>query len=237
MNNSNGSSSGTNSTGAPCGACKFLRRKCVKGCIFAPFFGSDQGAARFAAVHKIFGASNVSKLLHQIPSLKQRCDAVLTISYEAQARLSDPVYGCVATIFTLQQQVVSLQAELAIVQAQLASRLATAALQQQQQHYTGGISPSTFESPMANSAAISNAMSLVHSGSSGNGGGIYNRVKEETANFHGALHSFDLCMSPPLDPELSTSNHIDAALHKGSRSLNEDSEEFQALAHALLSRK
>lgn len=94
-------------TGAasPCGACKFLRRKCVSGCIFAPHFGSDQGAARFAAVHKVFGASNVSKLLHHIP-VNRRHDAVVTISYEAQARLSDPVYGCVSTILALQQQVI-----------------------------------------------------------------------------------------------------------------------------------
>ncbi|KAL8041104.1 hypothetical protein ABFX02_10G144700 [Erythranthe guttata] len=103
---------------APCGACKFLRRKCVSGCIFAPHFGSDQGAARFAAVHKVFGASNVSKLLTHIPA-NRRQDAVVTISYEAQARLSDPVYGCVSTIIALQQQVASLQAELSVVQTQL----------------------------------------------------------------------------------------------------------------------
>lgn len=90
---------------APCGACKFLRRKCISGCIFAPHFGSDQGAARFAAVHKVFGASNVSKLLMHIPD-NRRHDAVVTISYEAQARLSDPVYGCVSTIVALQQQVI-----------------------------------------------------------------------------------------------------------------------------------
>ncbi|XVE62504.1 hypothetical protein DITRI_Ditri06bG0123000 [Diplodiscus trichospermus] len=127
---------------APCGACKFLRRKCVSGCIFAPHFGSDQGAARFAAVHKVFGASNVSKLLLHIP-VTRRHDAVVTISYEAQARLSDPVYGCVSTILSLQQQVASLQAELAMVQNQLInSRFAMAnALQssqqqqQQQQHH------------------------------------------------------------------------------------------------------
>lgn len=89
---------------APCGACKFLRRKCVNGCIFAPYFGSDQGAARFAAVHKVFGASNVSKLLLHIPA-NRRQEAVVTITYEAQARLSDPVYGCVSTILALQQQV------------------------------------------------------------------------------------------------------------------------------------
>lgn len=91
---------------APCGACKFLRRKCISGCIFAPHFGTDQGAARFAAVHKVFGASNVSKLLLHIP-MNRRHDAVVTICYEAQARLSDPVYGCVSTILALQQQVLS----------------------------------------------------------------------------------------------------------------------------------
>lgn len=89
---------------APCGACKFLRRKCSGGCIFAPYFGTDQGAARFAAVHKVFGASNVSKLLNNIPT-NHRHEAAATISYEAQARLSDPVYGCVSTILALQQQV------------------------------------------------------------------------------------------------------------------------------------
>jgi hypothetical protein len=44
---------------APCGACKFLRPRCVLECV--------------------------------------------TIAYEAQARLRDPVYGCVAQTFTLQQ--------------------------------------------------------------------------------------------------------------------------------------
>ncbi|KAG6700106.1 hypothetical protein I3842_08G096100 [Carya illinoinensis] len=120
---------------APCGACKFLRRKCVSGCIFAPHFGSDQGAARFAAVHKVFGASNVSKLLVHVP-VNRRHDAVVTISYEAQARLSDPVFGCVSTILALQQQVASLQAELAMVQTQLInSRFAFAnVIQNSHQH-------------------------------------------------------------------------------------------------------
>lgn len=74
------------------------------GCIFAPYFDSDQGASVFASVHKVFGASNVSKLLHHIPPHK-RLDAVITVCYEAQARLRDPVYGCVAHIFAIQQQV------------------------------------------------------------------------------------------------------------------------------------
>lgn len=91
-------------SGSPCGACKFLRRKCVSGCIFAPYFAHEQGAAHFAAIHKVFGASNVSKLLSHLP-VTHRCEAAVTISYEAQARLQDPIYGCVSHIFALQQQV------------------------------------------------------------------------------------------------------------------------------------
>ncbi|GAA0184710.1 hypothetical protein LIER_31998 [Lithospermum erythrorhizon] len=90
--------------GGPCGACKFLRRKCEPRCVFAPYFDPEQGAAHFAAVHKVFGASNISKLLGQIP-VQKRLDTVVTICYEAQARLRDPIYGCVAHIFALQQQV------------------------------------------------------------------------------------------------------------------------------------
>ncbi|KAG8391681.1 hypothetical protein BUALT_Bualt01G0212600 [Buddleja alternifolia] len=80
----------------------FLRRKCVKGCIFAPYFDSDQGTAHFAAVHRVFGASNASKLLLRIPT-HCRLDAVITLCYEALAR------------------VVNLQAELAYVQARIST--------------------------------------------------------------------------------------------------------------------
>ncbi|KAI3449139.1 hypothetical protein Pfo_005804 [Paulownia fortunei] len=84
--------------GGPCGACKFLRRKCVKGCVFAPYFDPDQGTAHFAAVHRVFGASNASKMLLRIPP-HRRLDAVMTLCYEAVARVRDPVYGCVGHIF------------------------------------------------------------------------------------------------------------------------------------------
>uniref|UniRef100_A0A7N0T0G2 LOB domain-containing protein n=1 Tax=Kalanchoe fedtschenkoi TaxID=63787 RepID=A0A7N0T0G2_KALFE len=115
-----GAGGGGGGGGGPCGACKFLRRKCVEGCIFAPYFDSEQGSAHFAAVHKVFGASNVSKMLQHVP-LPKRLDAVVTICYEAQARLRNPVYGCVAHIFALQQQVVNLQGEISYLQAHLAN--------------------------------------------------------------------------------------------------------------------
>ncbi|OEL29109.1 LOB domain-containing protein 29 [Dichanthelium oligosanthes] len=89
----------------------------MKGCVFAPSFCHDQGAAHFAAIHKVFGASNASKLIMHLPD-NAHSEAAVTISYEAQERLRDPVYGCVAHIFSLQQQVLTLQAQLASLKAQ-----------------------------------------------------------------------------------------------------------------------
>ncbi|KAK9283317.1 hypothetical protein L1049_011556 [Liquidambar formosana] len=106
--------------GSSCGACKFLRRKCTRECVFAPYFCYEEAATHFAAVHKVFGASNVSKLLLRLP-VHNRSEAAITISYEAQARMSDPIYGCVAHIFALQQQVANLREEIEILGNQMAN--------------------------------------------------------------------------------------------------------------------
>ena len=66
--------------------------------------GGGSGAAQFAGVHKVFGASNVAKMLSRVPVALRR-DAASTVCYEAQARIADPVYGCVGTILALQHQV------------------------------------------------------------------------------------------------------------------------------------
>jgi len=88
----------------PCAACKKMRKKCTSDCIFAPYFGSSQGSTRFAAVHKVFGANNLSKLLLEVEEI-HRNEAINSLCYEAQARLANPVHGCVSTISALQQQV------------------------------------------------------------------------------------------------------------------------------------
>jgi hypothetical protein len=54
--------SGTLNTTTPCAACKLLRRRCAQECPFSPYF-SPHEPQKFASVHKVFGASNVSKLL------------------------------------------------------------------------------------------------------------------------------------------------------------------------------
>ncbi|KAG6763796.1 hypothetical protein POTOM_031236 [Populus tomentosa] len=101
-----------------CAACKFLKRRCIPTCIFAPYFRSDE-PKKFARVHKVFGASNVSKILIEVPE-EQREDTVNSLAYEAEARLTDPVYGCIGAIALLQRKMVELQVDLAIARARLA---------------------------------------------------------------------------------------------------------------------
>ncbi|MQM16226.1 hypothetical protein Taro_049182 [Colocasia esculenta] len=59
----------------------------------------------------MFGACNVSNLLYRVP-VPRRGNAAETICFEAQARLTDPIYGCVASLHT----------ELSVVQMHLLSR-------------------------------------------------------------------------------------------------------------------
>ncbi|KAL1533017.1 putative elongator complex protein 1 [Salvia divinorum] len=101
----------------PCAACKFLRRKCMPGCIFSAYFPPEE-PQKFANVHKIFGASNVGKLLTELLP-HQRDDAVNSLAYEAEARVRDPVYGCIGAISFLQSQVDRLQKELDAANADL----------------------------------------------------------------------------------------------------------------------
>ncbi|CAA0836136.1 Protein LATERAL ORGAN BOUNDARIES [Striga hermonthica] len=72
------SSSSSAAYNPPCAACKFLRRKCTKECVFSPYFPPEE-PQKFAA---------------------------------AEARVRDPVYGCVPAISYLHRQVDRLQKEL-----------------------------------------------------------------------------------------------------------------------------
>ncbi|KAL9317986.1 hypothetical protein ACSQ67_014503 [Phaseolus vulgaris] len=56
---------------SPCAACKFLRRKCMPDCLFAPYFPPEE-PRKFVNVHKIFGASNVSKILNEVQPYRER---------------------------------------------------------------------------------------------------------------------------------------------------------------------
>ncbi|KFK24518.1 hypothetical protein AALP_AAs65934U001000 [Arabis alpina] len=107
----------TLNTVTPCAACKLLRRRCAEECPFSPYF-SPHEPHKFAAVHKVFGASNVSKMLLEVGE-SQRGDAANSLVYEANLRLRDPIYGCMGAISALQHHIQSLQSELTTVRTDI----------------------------------------------------------------------------------------------------------------------
>eukprot|EP00253_Pinus_taeda_P004322 PITA_04322 len=103
----------------PCAACKLLRRRCTNECVFAPYFPPDD-PHKFAWVHRVFGASNVNKMLQDLP-IDNRADAVSSMVYEAQTRVVDPIYGCAGIVANMQEQMTRLQIQLARAQADIVS--------------------------------------------------------------------------------------------------------------------
>ncbi|KAG5625038.1 hypothetical protein H5410_010256 [Solanum commersonii] len=68
-----------------CAACKQLRRKYPSDCIFLPYFPPNN-SQRFSYVHRIYGASNVGKMLQQVEE-HQRGDVADSLYYEAYYRI------------------------------------------------------------------------------------------------------------------------------------------------------
>jgi len=55
---------------SPCAACKVLRRRCTGKCALAPYFPPTE-LLEFMIAHRVFGASNIIKLLQAIPLPRQ----------------------------------------------------------------------------------------------------------------------------------------------------------------------
>ncbi|KAL9267533.1 LOB domain-containing protein [Drosera capensis] len=116
----------SSSSSAPCSACKVQRRKCIPECIFAPYFPPDH-PEKFIKVHKVFGASNVAKILNELPAC-HREDAVNSLAFEADARLKDPVYGCVGLISMLQHRLKQVKVDLDNARLELAHYIGPSAM-------------------------------------------------------------------------------------------------------------
>ncbi|XP_010267668.2 PREDICTED: LOB domain-containing protein 1-like [Nelumbo nucifera] len=101
----------------PCAACRMLRRRCGDNCLLAPYFPTQE-ADNFVGVHKVFGSSNVIKMLQTVKET-EREDTVKSMVYEASARLRDPVYGSAGAIFHLQKLVKELESELDLIRARV----------------------------------------------------------------------------------------------------------------------
>lgn len=81
-----------NGGGVPaCASCRHQRKKCTEKCVLAPFFPAEK-TQDFQAVHKVFGVSNVTKLVKDM-SRKDGKKAVDSLIWEANCRIKDPVNG------------------------------------------------------------------------------------------------------------------------------------------------
>ncbi|RDX68346.1 LOB domain-containing protein 2, partial [Mucuna pruriens] len=74
-----------------CAACKHQRKKCSENCILSPYFPSSR-SREFHAVHKVFGVSNITKLVKNAKE-EDRRRVVDSLIWEACCRQRDPIHG------------------------------------------------------------------------------------------------------------------------------------------------
>ncbi|KAK9097452.1 hypothetical protein Sjap_022949 [Stephania japonica] len=127
-----------------CAGCKLLRRRCPEDCILSPYFPKNN-PQRFLSVHKIFGACNITRMLKSLP-VDQRAIAADCMSYEAERRVEDPVYGCVKIIYGLQKKKNEIELELAKARSEIVFHSAVDTQQQQQQQVSWSITNATQQS-------------------------------------------------------------------------------------------
>lgn len=100
-----------------CAACKFQRRKCTPECVLAPYFPADQPKV-FQNVHKLFGVSNIQKILKELEPSQKKI-AMDSIIYQSNIRDKNPVHGCWEVICRLRYQIWQMEEELRSVHQQL----------------------------------------------------------------------------------------------------------------------
>ncbi|TKY55743.1 LOB domain-containing protein 36 [Spatholobus suberectus] len=112
----------------PCGACKYQRRRCGPDCVFAPHFPTES-IQKFACVHHVFGASNVGTILKSLqPEMRE--SAAKTLAYQAEARVRDPVHGCVGLIAELEERHRRVKEDLLKAQTELAQFVSPEAMRE-----------------------------------------------------------------------------------------------------------
>ncbi|XP_027769161.1 LOB domain-containing protein 2 [Solanum pennellii] len=76
---------------AACASCKHQRKKCTDKCVLAPYFPAEK-IREFKAVHKVFGVSNITKIVKNLKEDDRR-RAIESLIWEAFCRQRDPVLG------------------------------------------------------------------------------------------------------------------------------------------------
>lgn len=104
-------------TAQACAACKYQRRKCTSECLLAPYFPADQ-PKMFQNVHKLFGVSNIKKMLKMLDPSQKKI-AMDSMIFQANTRDKYPVHGCWEEICRLRYAILGMEEELNAVHQQL----------------------------------------------------------------------------------------------------------------------
>lgn len=100
-----------------CAACKHQRRKCTPECPLAPYFPADQPKL-FMNCHKLFGVSNIVKILNQVEPC-QKGIAMDSLIAQANYREKYPVHGCCEAINRVRYQIWQMEEELLLLRQHL----------------------------------------------------------------------------------------------------------------------
>lgn len=76
-----------------CASCKHQRKRCAEDCFLAKYFPAEK-QGEFRAVQKVFGLSNLTKMLRANATEAARQRAARTLAWEAEWRDRDPADGC-----------------------------------------------------------------------------------------------------------------------------------------------
>ncbi|XP_073277746.1 LOB domain-containing protein 7-like [Primulina huaijiensis] len=94
-----------------CAACRYRRRKCTAACPLAKYFPAHKPEL-FHYVHRLYGVSNVTKILNTLETQDQKDDAMKSIIFESEWRHHIPAYGCSFIILQVSSQLEAAEEEL-----------------------------------------------------------------------------------------------------------------------------
>ncbi|CAH8355287.1 unnamed protein product [Eruca vesicaria subsp. sativa] len=102
-----------------CAICKKKRQECSQECVLKPYGPANKWPEKYACLVMVFGMKNVVRILSETdPSQRQAC--VDSLCFEAEARIRDPVHGCVGIIHRLQRRLQQLELSLKFAKEELA---------------------------------------------------------------------------------------------------------------------
>lgn len=114
-----------------CASCRHQRKRCDETCELAPYFPAKR-YREFQNAHRVFGVSNIVKIMNAVIEPHQRQAAADSILMEGNARRNDPVHGCLGIVRNLKSQIEFYEKQLEIANQQLAFFRETEKIEQQQ---------------------------------------------------------------------------------------------------------